>query len=78
MRRPCVFQPVYACSEGSLAEGLRFFATHEGPYAVHCQEGRDRTGVVAARAVAPMRAAAFLRVVFCTWGAPWSEFRVDS
>ena len=31
-----------------LAEGLRFFAAHEGPYAVHCQEGRDRTGVVAA------------------------------
>ena len=30
-----------------LAEGLRFFAAHEGPYAVHCQEGRDRTGVVA-------------------------------
>lgn len=31
-----------------LVEGLRFFASHEGPYAVHCQEGKDRTGVVAA------------------------------
>lgn len=31
-----------------LAEGLRFFAAHESLYAVHCQEGRDRTGVVAA------------------------------
>jgi hypothetical protein len=31
-----------------LAEGLRFFAGHEGPYAIHCLEGKDRTGVVAA------------------------------
>ena len=30
-----------------LAEGLRFFAAHEGPYAFHCLEGKDRTGVVA-------------------------------
>ena len=30
-----------------LAEGLRFFATHDGPYAFHCLEGKDRTGVVA-------------------------------
>lgn len=30
-----------------LAEGLRFFASHEGPYAFHCLEGKDRTGIVA-------------------------------
>ena len=64
MRRPCVFQPVYACSEGSLAEGLRFFATHEGPYAGHCQEGRDRTGVVAA-------------LLECFMGADYDEVRKD-
>ena len=64
MRRLCVFQPVYACSEGSLAEGLRFFATHEGPYAVHCQEGRDRTGVVAA-------------LLECFMGADYDEVRKD-
>ncbi len=27
-----------------LAEGLRFFATHKGPYLIHCNEGKDRTG----------------------------------
>jgi hypothetical protein len=31
-----------------LAEGLRYFAGHKGPYAVHCTEGKDRAGVVAA------------------------------
>jgi len=31
-----------------LAGGLRYFVEHEGPYAVHCLEGKDRTGVVAA------------------------------
>ena len=31
-----------------LAGGLRYFGDHEGPYAVHCLEGKDRTGVVAA------------------------------
>jgi protein tyrosine/serine phosphatase len=31
-----------------LAEGLRFFAEHKGPYAVHCTEGKDRAGTVAA------------------------------
>lgn len=31
-----------------LAQGLRFFAEHEGPYAFHCLEGKDRTGIVAA------------------------------
>ena len=31
-----------------LADGLRFFAEHPGVYAVHCIEGKDRTGFVVA------------------------------
>ena len=31
-----------------LAKGLRFFAEHEGVYAVHCTEGKDRAGFVSA------------------------------
>ena len=31
-----------------LADGLRFIASHEGPYLIHCTEGKDRTGFVAA------------------------------
>ncbi len=31
-----------------LAEGLRFFAANEGPYLVHCTEGKDRAGFVSA------------------------------
>ena len=31
-----------------LAEGFRFIATHEGPYLVHCNEGKDRAGFTAA------------------------------
>lgn len=31
-----------------LAEGLRFMASHEGPYLVHCTQGKDRAGFVAA------------------------------
>ena len=31
-----------------LAEGLRFFIAHEGPYLIHCNEGKDRTGFAAA------------------------------
>ena len=27
-----------------LAEGFRFLASHEGPYLIHCTEGKDRTG----------------------------------
>lgn len=34
-------------SEG-LAEGMRFIATHDGPYLVHCNEGKDRAGIAAA------------------------------
>lgn len=29
-----------------LAEGLRFIAGHEGPYLIHCLEGKDRTGFI--------------------------------
>ncbi len=31
-----------------LAEGLRFIAANEGPYLVHCTEGKDRAGFVSA------------------------------
>lgn len=31
-----------------LAKGLRFIGTHEGPYLVHCNEGKDRAGFVSA------------------------------
>ena len=31
-----------------LAEGLRFFAANEGPYLVHCTEGKDRAGFTSA------------------------------
>ena len=31
-----------------LAEGLRFFASNEGPYLVHCTEGKDRAGFTSA------------------------------
>ena len=31
-----------------LADGLRFIASHEGPYLIHCNEGKDRTGFVIA------------------------------
>ena len=31
-----------------LAEGLRFIASHDGPYLIHCKEGKDRTGILCA------------------------------
>ena len=31
-----------------LAEGLAYLSTHEGPYLIHCNEGKDRVGFVAA------------------------------
>ena len=31
-----------------LAEGLRWIAAHDGPYLLHCHEGKDRTGFAAA------------------------------
>ena len=31
-----------------LADGFRYLASHEGPYLIHCQEGKDRTGFACA------------------------------
>ena len=31
-----------------LADGFRFIASHDGPYLVHCKEGKDRGGYAAA------------------------------
>ena len=28
----------------ALADGFRYLAAHEGPYLIHCHEGKDRTG----------------------------------
>lgn len=47
-----------------LAKGLRFMSAHEAPYAVHCQEGKDRTGIVAA-------------LLECFMGASWEEIEQD-
>ena len=37
-----------ADNQAKLARGLRFFAENPGVYAVHCLEGKDRTGIVCA------------------------------
>ena len=34
--------------EAGLKQGFEFFAAHEGPYLVHCYEGKDRAGFVSA------------------------------
>lgn len=34
--------------QASLAEGMRFLSSHEGPYLVHCNEGKDRAGFTSA------------------------------
>ena len=34
--------------EGRLADGFRFLADHDGPYLIHCLEGKDRTGFACA------------------------------
>ncbi|MGN0713154.1 MAG: tyrosine-protein phosphatase, partial [Anaerovoracaceae bacterium] len=34
--------------QDGLAEGLHFFTANEGPYLVHCDEGKDRAGFVSA------------------------------
>ena len=34
--------------KSGLADGLRFFAENEGPYLVHCTEGKDRAGFTSA------------------------------
>ena len=39
-----------------FAEGLRFLASHEGPYLVHCTEGKDRAGFTSALLAAFMGA----------------------
>jgi protein tyrosine/serine phosphatase len=31
-----------------LADGFRYIASHEGPYLIHCVEGKDRTGFAVA------------------------------
>lgn len=47
-----------------LAEGLRFIAAQEGPYLVHCNEGKDRAGFVSA-------------VLGCLMGATEEEIVAD-
>lgn len=44
----------------SLAEGLRFIASHDGPYLIHCAEGKDRAGLTSA-------------VLECLMGASYDE-----
>ena len=50
-------------SEG-LAKGMAFFASHEGPYLVHCKEGKDRAGITSA-------------VLECLMGATAEEVAAD-
>lgn len=40
----------------ALADGLRFLISHDGPYLLHCVEGKDRTGFVCALLAAYMGA----------------------
>ncbi|MBE6039488.1 MAG: hypothetical protein E7219_00850 [Clostridiales bacterium] len=47
-----------------LARGLRFIIEHDGPYAIHCTEGKDRAGVVAA-------------LLECFMGASYDEIAAD-
>ena len=47
-----------------LATGLRYFTTHEGPYLVHCPEGKDRAGFVSA-------------LLECYMGATYDEVVAD-
>ena len=47
-----------------LANGLRFLTQHEGPYLVHCTEGKDRAGFVSA-------------VLECLMGASAEEVAAD-
>ena len=50
--------------KSGLAEGLRFFAENEGPYLVHCTEGKDRAGFVSA-------------LLECYMGAAYDEVVAD-
>ena len=47
-----------------LAEGFRFLATHEGPYLIHCTEGKDRAGFTSA-------------ILECLMGATAEEVTAD-
>lgn len=47
-----------------LAEGLKFFASNKGVYAVHCTEGKDRAGFVSA-------------LLECLMGANYDEVIAD-
>ncbi len=47
-----------------LAEGMRFIIKNEGPYLVHCTEGKDRAGFTAA-------------VLECLMGASFEEVQSD-
>ena len=47
-----------------LAEGMRYMASHEGPYLVHCTEGKDRAGYVSA-------------LLECFMGATYEEVCAD-
>ena len=44
--------------KAGLAEGMRFIAANEGPFLVHCTEGKDRAGFVSAVLEALMGASA--------------------
>ena len=50
--------------KAGLAKGLRFFAENPGVYAVHCTEGKDRSGFVVA-------------VIECLMGASYDEVISD-
>ena len=50
--------------KAKLADGLRFFAENEGPYAVHCTEGKDRGGLISA-------------ILECFMGASYDEVKSD-
>ena len=47
-----------------LAEGMRFFISNPGVYAVHCTEGKDRAGFVSA-------------LLECLMGASFEQVRSD-
>ncbi|MDO4545281.1 MAG: SAM-dependent chlorinase/fluorinase [Bacillota bacterium] len=47
-----------------VAEGMRFFTSQEGPYLVHCTEGKDRCGFVSA-------------LLSCFMGASYDEVEGD-
>ena len=47
-----------------LAKGMEFFASHEGPYLVHCMEGKDRAGITSA-------------ILECLMGATAEEVAAD-